>query len=78
MSDQTDRPANTTTIPSACEQLIEAINRRASVTYALNEIAKTNIKTVFTDAAKTHLKQEQAKSNEAIQRITKMLVYGHW
>ena len=75
MTDQT--PPKTERLEDWCELLIKAIARRANITYALNELMKTNTKTSFTEAAKGYLKIEQSICNDDIKAIVYVLINGH-
>lgn len=59
-----------------CEELVGHIGRRAAITYAINEILKTNTKTVFTVAAVDYLKKEQARCNQGITTVVRRLISG--
>lgn len=73
-----DQPEpHTERVEDWCEELVATIGRRASLTYTINEILKTNTKTVFTEAALTYLKAEQIKANQTIKAVLAMLISGH-
>ena len=60
-----------------CEEIVEAIMRRTAVTYTINEILKTNTKTLFTEAAIVYLKEKQAECNRKIAENMYILLNGH-
>ena len=64
------------TIESWSDDLVAAITYRTGITYAINEILKSNTKTVFTVAAVDYLKKLQTEQNAEIKRVLNQLISG--